>query len=359
MDDLSNIFEEADRYLYKALYRWKNQYPTMWEDAMQEGMIQVWRDIDAGETIKLKILRRASMSANKYIHRNGEYSFGKPKKSRDGLKSNRATFEKVQAYLDEVMPLRGNVWPTAKEVSDNTGLGYGNTQRIMKDIREGRVDHMHYREDGRMDWDFYKVSSVEDLHTGTEGVGSRGNRHWSDSNKLARYAETFEEEVLSSLSFEHILGQLTEHHQEVLRLHFVEGYTAGDLRDHFDLKTSSRATRHIEAAVSQARMVVAPYSGECAGHHLRTPENTVVKTRQDGIWTRICRLCQGARSAHGKAGAARQGVNGGKIGRPSTADCPNGHGPKTYQDSRGTMRCHTCKNEQALKSLRKKKDAGS
>lgn len=355
MDDLSNIFEEADRYLYKAIFRWKAMFPDMWEDALQEGMIQVWRDVEAGETVKLKILRRASMVANKYFHRNGEYSFGKPKKSRDGLKSKRSTYEKVQAYLDEVMPVLGN-WPTTKQVADNTGLGYSNAQRIMKDIREGRIDHMKYREDGRMDWNYYKVVSVEEMGNGGHGeTDVITNRHWSDDPRVS--SETFEDDLISKLDFDLLVNQLNEHHREVLRLHFVEGYSAGDLRDHFKLTTSARATRHIEAAVNQARMVVDPYRGECAAHHPRTPETTAITIRQDGVRVRVCRACQGRRSASG--GAKTPVQPGAKIGRPSTKDCPNGHGLKTYQDSRGTMRCHKCKNEQAAKSLRKKKNEGS
>lgn len=350
MDDLSNIFEEADKYLYKALFRWKALHPELWEDARQEGMIQVWRDVEAGETVKLKILRRASMVANKYVNRNGEYSFGKPKKSRDGLKSKRSTYEKVQAYLDEVMPVLGH-WPTAKQVSDHTGLGYGNTQRILKAIREGRVDHMVYREDGRKDWDFYKTFSVETLGNPN---AANNNFHWSDQ---LRFGESFEDDLISDMDFDRLVSQLNEHHREVLRLYFVECYTAVDLKNHYGLNSSAQASRHINAAINQARMLINPYTGECAAHHPRSPETTVITIREDGVRVRTCRACQGRRSAGG--GAKKPVRPGAKIGRPSTKDCPNGHGPKTYQDSKGTMRCHTCKNEQALKSLRKKKDEGS
>lgn len=358
MDDLSNIYEEADRFVYKACFRYKPHHPELWEDGMQEGMIQVWRDLEAGETVKLKILRRAALAANRFFQRNGEYFFGKERKSREGLitsSSGRAAQEKVQAYLDEVLPVRGNVWPTNTEIAKATGLSRPTVVKIAKRIKEGRVDHMVYREDGRRDWDFYKTVSVEELGRTSNIFADNFNRHWSDDTRMP--SVEFEDDLMAHHGFLDIVSQVNDHHKEVLYLYFVEGLSANEIAKHFGLASSAIASRHIQGAINQARFVVDPYQGECAAHHQRTPENTVVSRRKDGTLSRTCRACQGRRSAQG--GAKKPVKPGAKIGRPTTTDCPHGHGPKTYQDSRGTMRCHTCKNEQSLRSLRKKKQSES
>lgn len=343
MDDLSNIFEEADKYLFRALFRWKDLHPELWDDARQEGMIQVWRDIEAGETVKLKILRRASLVANKYIHRNGEYSFGKPKKSRDGLKSKKSTYEKVQAYLDEVVPILGH-WPTAKQVSDATGLGYSNTLRVFRDIREGRVDHMVYNASGRKDWDYYKTVSTESLATSTEDPFTST---WTNSKQVLRYAETFEEDLVANLSFIDILNELNDHHREVLFLHYQQGYTPSAIAQHFNLGSSARGSRHIAAATHQASLIVNPYEGSCSSKHKRSADNTTVVKRTDGSLFRICQDCQ----VNKGVGAKKKSVTVDSKGK----ECAKGHGPIDYVDTKGWLRCLTCKREQALRSYNKQK----
>lgn len=338
MDDLSNIFDEAERYLRAALSRWQKQLPDMYEDAFQEGMIQCWRDVEAGETIKLKILRRASMSANKFFHRNGEYYFGKPRKSRDGLRTNAKTVEKIQVYLTEVMPLRDNVWPTPIEVSNAIGIPYSAASKILKDIREGRVDHMVYREDGRMDWDYYKTFSVETL--GSTNEEGNASRHWTDD---MRFAASFEDDTASSMDMESLLRQLNTKHRSVLYMYLYQGMSANEIGKHYGHTTnlSAKGARHISNAVNQARMIVHPYEGECTNGHARDTSNTKVSKREDGVYFRTCTICK---VSNAEKTNAKQKATGFKTGRKEKAYCPQNH-LKDVRDSRGALRCSKCRSK--------------
>lgn len=339
MDDLSNIFEECEKYLRTALYRWKQQLPEMYEDAFQEGMIQCWRDVEAGETIKLKILRRASMAGNKFCHRNGEYYFGKPRKSRDGLRTNTKAVEKVQVYLEETKGIREGVWPQPKEVSEALGIAHSSAQKILKDIKEGRIDHMVYREDGRMDWNFYKTISVELMNT-TSNADTQ-IRHWTEDSRIP--SVNWEDEAVSEMDMELLMKKLNEKHRTVLYMYFYQGYSASAVAEYFGHTTnmSTKGDRHIKNAINQARLILTPYEGVCLKGHPRTEDNTHVRTRSDGVWYRVCITCK---QGTGKKTAEKQKREGFRTGRKEKLECPKGH-IKDTRDSRGSLRCSQCRKE--------------
>jgi len=347
------IHNEVVSYLTVSLAKWRKHLPEMYNDAFQEGLIQAWRDVQAGVTPKLKVLRRAKMSAEKYLHRNGEYSFGKPKKSRDGLRTNQATVEKVKAYLEETKGLREGVWPTPKTVSDALGINHSSAQKILKDIREGRVDHMVYRPDGRMDWNHYSTMSLELMTYSEAGVES-SNRHWSDNPKL-ELRESFEDLFVEDQHFKEVLSQLTEQHRTVLYMYFAEGYSPTDIGRHYGNTDhpSAHGNMMIQRAVNQAHIVVDPYHGTCTKNHERTPENTVVARREGGYWYRSCSTCKSA-AAQGvnerkKTGHARKG------GRKPTTHCPKGH-LKEKVGLDGALRCKVCRRENQRRYVERQKN---
>lgn len=338
-EDMSNIFPECEKYLRAALSRWRKHLPELYEDAFQEGMIQCWRDVEAGVTPKLKILRRASMAGNKFMHRNGEYFFGKPRKSRDGIRTNQKSVEKVQVYLQEVMPVRNNVYPNAREVSDALGIAYSSAQNIMRNIKSGKIDHMVYREDGRMDWNHYKTFSVEEMGPGTEHHGDQAsNRHWTDD---VRFAESFEDALVSDMDMASILSQLSERHRTVLYMYFYQGYSVVSIGEHFGHTTnvSTKGHRHVNNAISQARMLLDPYHGSCEKGHERTPETSYVKQRAGGVWARVCKIC---REESGTTTAEVRKAKPFKTGRKEREYCPKNH-KKDIRDSKGALRCSQCR----------------
>jgi len=341
-EDLSNIFKECEAYLRTALARWRVQLPDLYDDAFQEGMIQCWRDVEAGvdggETTRLKILRRAAMSANKFVHRNGEYYFGKPRKSRDGLRTNQKTVEKVKIYLEETKGIRQGVWPKPKEVSEALGVKSNSVQKILKDIKEGRVDHMVYREDGRYDWNYYKTMSVEMLSASNDE--DKEMRHWTDDPRMPSFS--FEDALASDLNMEELLMKLAPKHRTVLYMYFYQGHSAksiGEWAGH-TTNVSTKGARHINSAINQASIILNPYEGACkAGHERREGVTKVMRREYDGIWIRQCLTCQ---SLSGSATVEKQKKTGFKTGRKERTHCPKGH-KKDVRDSRGSLRCSQCR----------------
>lgn len=356
MDDLSNIYEEARKYLRTALAGYGRMLPDLYEDAFQEGMIQVWRDVEAGEPVKLKILRRASLSASKFFQRNGEYYFGKPKKSREGIRQNSSTLEKMQVYLDEVLPVNGNVYPTPAQAAQDLGISQGSAGKAIKAIREGRVDHMVYRSDGRKDWDHYSTMSIQKLDSSSEEGGTRS---WTDNPKLAGHATSFENEIVESMDLDLLLSKLAEGPREVLSLYLYDGYDSGDLGRHrgYTTNVSQKGNRLLVAAISQAGMLLNPYEGECSSGHERSEESTLVKQRKaDGIYTRVCLVCK---SAAAKSTLEKRKKNGTyNTGRPVKTHCPQGH-LKEATDSRGSLRCRECRRVAQLRYTQRKRDEGT
>lgn len=348
-NDMSNIYEEAERYLKSSLGRWKPHLPQLWEDAYQEGMIQVWRDVEAGVTPKLKIMRRAAMSAEKFFHRNGEYFFGKPRKSREGISTNSTTREKVQVFLEEYLPVHDWVYPTSTVVANALGIRPENAAQHLKRIREGRTDHMKYREDGRMDWDYYNTVSVELL--GSAGDTDKpSNRSWTDDPRLTYLQSEFEEALIADLNVAHLIKDLSPSHKEILYKVFYEGYTPTEIARGRGVENNpnSIGSKTYNAALSQLRMLLDPYEGECSKGHKRSAETSQVKRRVDGFYLRICTVCR-------KNGGGDKSLIATKpMGRKVKTHCPKGH-LKDQIDSHGRYRCSTCRAEAQRRYTAKKR----
>lgn len=93
MDDL---LEEVRKYVKVRTTTYMIMMPQLAEDALQEAYIQAWRDVEAGVTPKLKILRRAALATERFFQNKGETPFGKPHQSRHGISSHSQTLEKCK-----------------------------------------------------------------------------------------------------------------------------------------------------------------------------------------------------------------------------------------------------------------------
>lgn len=349
MEDLSNIYTEAEAYLKRALRKYNNHLPELIEDAIQEGIIQVWRDMEAGVTPKLKILRRAGLAANKFINRNGEYFFGKPRTSREGITANGTTTQKIKIFLDEYLPVHNWVYPSAIEVAKATGVSRTSVTAILKNIREGRIDHMVYRtaNDGsnRKDWDYYNTVSVNSLKNSDSTTDD-----WTDNPQVTKYSASWEDNLLSDINLIEVIKKLHPDHQRVLYMYLYEGYTPTEIARESGTVAhpNSVGRKYFQAALGQVHMLIDPYYGECTKGHKRTPETSVVKKRTDGYYFRTCLVC--CKNGGGdKSRRARK-----KMGRPISPICPQGH-TKDKIDSHGNLRCSKCRAEAQKRYTERKK----
>lgn len=289
-------FTEVEKYLTVSLSRYQIMLPELWDDALQEGMIQAWRDVQDGVGPKLKVLRRAKLCARRYFNKQGQQSFGKPKTSRDGLRRDSTTINKVMTYLDEFTPVHDRM-PTGKEVSQALGISHSSATLALKNIREGRIDHMKYHdcEDGsrRKDFDFYSTVSLDSLN-GPLSEPESNNKTWEDNADLPFFGDQFESDTIAHIDLINVIKQLAPHHQKTLYLYLFEQYNTGDIGRELGHKKnpSQFGTKAVKNAVNQAMIVMDPYAGKCTAGHKRTEDNTTINQGQDGIFRRYCSSCR-------------------------------------------------------------------
>lgn len=339
-----SIYEEVRRYLLVAMSKYHELTPHLWEDGLQEGMVQAWRDVEAGVEPKLKLLRRSAMASRRYFQRGGETSFGKPAISRTGITSLGSSIEKVQAFLDEFVPVHDRQ-PLAREVAEALGISRSGASTALKRIREGRYDHMKYVQmnngSNRKDYTYYSTVNIEDF---TEDKPHKEGQSEDKLNILGRYAESSpEDSVISNQYLMDIFKQLEPHHAEVLYLRFFQSYTTAEIAEHFGRtgNSSGKGVKLLNTALSQFKMLMTPYEGSCTKGHERTPETSYVSKMATGAFRRVCKVCT--------EGATKE---------PKSLICPNGH-TKDTRRSDGYMICSTCKREQQKEYRERKNDSSS
>lgn len=299
-----SIYTEVEKYLYVRTGRYRPMFPDNWEDGIQEGMIQAFRDVQDNVQPKLKLIRRAGLAAERYFQGNCENPFGKPHKSRDGLSSKRGTIEKVQAFLDEFIKLHDRK-PTGTEVANAVGISNRSANMALTRIREGRVDHMRYHTNSegerRKDYDYYNVVHLENY--ATKEAGSAGEaRGWEYSPYIPLPTEEFESDSVERLALVETINRLSEKNRKVLYWKIFEGYNTGEVGRAlgYTVNASQHGTKAIKNALNQYRTVVDPYSGECSKGHLRTPENTTLRQDSGGSYRRHCFTCKSKNGGQNK-----------------------------------------------------------
>ncbi len=354
-DDLSNIYVEAEKYLWTSVKRYSLYSYHDLQEAVHEGMIRVWRDLEDGYTEKLHILRRAAMRSREILYTHNEQTLGKPRLSHEGT-SYSPIREKIQVYLAEYMPVHDNVWPKAKDVAAALGISKDSAAEQLRNIKTGKFNHgvMKQRKDGSFikDADYYRPISVEGLNSNISSV--EGSRQWTDSPLVSQYSETWENGLIDSLDMAEYISELQPRYQQAIHLYFYLGYTYHEIGTYlkFDKNPSQNGSQVVRRAIAQLQTIVAPYEGECAKGHKRTPENTHIYKRDAGTIIRQCIPCNNIHKANDK----RRTGNVKKVIKSSKPKSCEEHGPMTLVDSRGGLRCHECRKATQRKYAAKKRN---
>ncbi len=355
-DDLSNIYEEARKYLWSVAQRTgsSNLPSDLREEAVHEGLIRVWRDLDAGETIKLKILRRAAMRVTYHINNMGETPLGKPKLSGVGATAaHNPILEKIQVFLEEWMPVHDNIWPTSVEIANGVGISRHSALQYLRRIKSGDLNQGKYyiRPDGSRikDKSHYIPVSVESLLPNDPS----GSSTWTDSEQVSKYQETWESSFLDQAEMLAALKELKPIYREVLYRYFYVGDTFTEIGKEKGFKhPSGQASSLWRKALNQLQTLIAPYHGHCDKGHKRTEETTHIFTRTDGTVVRLCKPCNNIQKANDK----RRTGNTKKVVKHSKPKVCEEHGPMTLVDSRGCLRCHECRKAAQRKYASKKRN---
>ncbi len=361
-DDLSNIYEEAHKYLWTIAERTgsRNIPSDLREEAVQEGMIRVWRDLDNNETIKLKILRRAGLRVRYHINNFGETPLGKPRLSRSGVAPQEwgASLEKIQIFLNEYLPVHNNVYPTVNTVVDATGISKNTVSSILRKVKSGETNQGVYytRADGSRvkDRAHYLAVSIEGLFGNTpNGANQNDSTEWTNSNQLDKLHVSWESEYLDRNEMLEGLKKLKPQYRELIYRHFYLGDSFVQLGKELGFThPSAQASAMIRKGLNQLRNILFPFTGGCNSGHPRTESSTYIYTRSDGAIIRQCIPCH--KKNKGADGRYKEHKTLKPVQKSRVKDCAE-HGPKKWTDSRGALRCHECKKAAQRRYAAKRK----
>lgn len=333
-------FEAVKRYLRKALDSWW-EHPRF-EDAIQEGVIQAWRDVDAGIGPDLKILRRAKLKSRTFLINPDRSATGAPRRSHDGsvTEEGERKREKVRMYMDEFYAIHDRL-PYQKEIAQAVGVSESTADRIKRDLRDGRFNHAQYEytESGykRLARSYFSEVHLDGLVSEVEKGDASYVKHFDSGYNL-------EDEVLGDLGFADVLSSLEPEDREILYLRFYLGWNATEIGKHLGI-SRQLGNKRVSRAVNRARRLLSPenpFTGYCAQGHERTESTTRIVTLVDGRTRRACTVCE---SNNAEKGWSRHPKDPNYVhpARKKT-HCQRGH-LIDGERKNGTRYCRTCNRE--------------
>lgn len=219
-----DFLEKVYRYLKKALSgRWGAD--ERYEDALQEGVIRAWKDIQEGSTDNLKILHRAKVWSLAYLSDPHKLHTGQPRRSRSGIVTGAAhkTYEEVRKFSDTFFAEHGRK-PTSPEVAESLGISTSSAASFIKKLKSGYSSNHTV------------TNTYEEHNDGNRRLKRELFQNWDinvlfekqtgeDSNKeLSQYIPTveFEDDVISRVAFTEMIKDLPLRDRTVLYYHYVE-----------------------------------------------------------------------------------------------------------------------------------------
>lgn len=209
-----------------------------WEDAIQEGVIRAWRDMREGERGNTHIIRRAKIWAKTHMTDDHHLPTGHPGRETTGIvrQADLVRAEKVRGYVEHFYRLHDRL-PKATEVAQALGISKSSASYHIKTRNEMRGGYA-VREDGeghaRLDRKSYRnVPLFVTLSGGDEEIGPEA--------EFRAGLITFEDDVCSQDSFEHLMSLLAPQYQEVLRYYHLDQMTYKEIAEIIGL--SRQATR--------------------------------------------------------------------------------------------------------------------
>lgn len=328
-------FNEVSRVVTKRVKaKYGNHVDS--EDAVQEALIQAWKDMETGEYEYAHLVNRAVTWARKYLFpgTNAQKATGAARTSAQGYVRNPAAREKIRMWREQYIELHGKV-PTQKEIAQGVGMSQGMVSYHLKKMTDTNVKAIKTADGKRVDYSAYTTQTLTPVWSEVD----------QDYNRIIG-APSFEDDLLTELDFTAMISKYEPDVREVVVLHFVYDWTFMDIGKHLwpevtDVAGRTRAQRVIEKVKAsikaemlgepEAAPVVEVQTKKCyKKKHFLTPENSI--TVKDG---RVrCKKCQ-----EQKYEKLRNKRN------TSIRKCKNGHylSPEnTIKRGDGGRRCKRC-----------------
>lgn len=337
-----DTLKDVKLYLSRVLRSYARS--PRYEDALQEGLLYAWRDIESGkyENDAGYIFLRARQRATAHIQKVYERTTGSPALDREGKERSggRAAREKISAYMDEFWALHDRA-PVAREVGAALGMSKQSATEHMRKLKTGQYSHAIYEDYGganRLARSYFTTRSIDEMDLHPDGSVKEKQEWLIDGKDSVQEAE-------DRLDFERLLSQLSDHTHRVLHMVFVLGYNYTEVAEAvgYTSHTNSYGSRVVLKAVAEARELLYPSpptpaktpSEYCRKGHKRTEESTKRYKLKNGKTRIKCAICEKA------AQAERQKNTPPKVPKSKAELCQRGHKIDGLRGN-GTRFCRTC-----------------
>jgi hypothetical protein len=216
-------FEEMDSYLRKKVARFRDH--PLWEDAVQEGRISIWNDLQEGvkehpHMVFRGVLRARALMFNPTVHPTGHVAIHTAGAGTRKNARGEATREKIRNYVKEYRSIHGEE-PTQYRIAKDLGMDKTTVRSQILKMKSGETGWHHpglpLTKDGRVD--LKALVFVELKFSGGE------DRNDSDLGINEPIQEGFEDSFVGSALAQEAMSRLTEAQEDLIRALFYEDAT--------------------------------------------------------------------------------------------------------------------------------------
>lgn len=213
------------------------------EDAIQEGMINAWKDLESGNYDYWHIVRRAQIRIKAVLLDPSHHMTGHIRTSREGIEKDqgRKTREKIRQFVDEYMELHDKK-PSGVTIAKGTGITASVVHAHLRRMADGIDHNMALIKEGTNETDYaaYHVNSLDDMPVEREATPS------------------FEDELVSNMAFQEMIASLSDFEKALLELHFKHDKNFQDIGDTLGYTKNGRikARKHVLKAIEKVRATV-------------------------------------------------------------------------------------------------------
>lgn len=282
------------------------------EDAVQEGLIRAWRDLNDEENERddTYVIRRAKTWMHAALCDDSKLPTGHPGRERTGITKHASLpyKEKIRSYVDEYIALHDEK-PTQAQISQATGIHKDTISRHMRNLNAG--DHALYRDDTTADGGIARRRVDRRAYISAPLLidGADGNTFMHPDAEALSDGYQFEDVVASEDSFSHMLATLTDEDRKVITMYFQYGMTHKEIGNVLGFTYTSQSRRRLLRGLDQIKEdrfgiaeknPEAASTGEVQSHCKRGHE---LKAHGRGKGCNICRAAAARRRRKEKRAA--------------------------------------------------------
>lgn len=301
--------------VHKWLKRTSTRYADMpdRDDAIQEGLIRAWKDMEDGSRDFHYIRSRARIWTKSHLLDDTGLPTGHPGRERIGIRKQAGDTktEKVRMFVDEFRKLHDRL-PSNSEIGQGVGMTSNRASYYKLKAQAPRTLHLTRERDDaptkvRMDRRGYVSEPLQ-----REGMG--GLRSVVERQSPHAGAD---ESYVANAHFYWLIEDLTPELQKVMILTHIYGLPQGEIGGLLDVAqaTVGKYQRAAHGLIKHKIEGTAPPSKATRTHCLNEHEYTPENTGQNGKG-RYCKTCRNTRRA-------KPSVN--KGGKPRQLLCKRGH----------------------------------